>query len=89
MTTGRVIDAHAHILSEATMALMQGGRRRSGPRLEARRRFPRHPAREPHRPFGRGAWDMAKRFSDMDAAGIDARRVSKHPQTFLYNQEAR
>ena len=31
---------------------------------------------------------MAKRFSDMDAAGIDMQVVSNTPQTFLYNQEA-
>ena len=44
-------------------------------------------AGSPYRPFPRGGWDMAKRFSDMDAAGIDMQVVSNTPQTFLYNQE--
>ena len=44
-------------------------------------------AGSPYRPFPRGGWDMAKRFSDMDAAGVDVQVVSNTPQTFLYNQE--
>ena len=41
-----------------------------------------------YRPFPRGAWDLQKRFRDMDAAGIDMQVVSNTPQTFLYNQDA-
>ena len=90
MRTGRVIDAHAHILSEATMALMRKEAPSIGPRLE---RIDDDfavltVAGSPYRPFPRGGWDMAKRFSDMDAAGIDMQVVSNTPQTFLYNQEA-
>jgi hypothetical protein len=90
MTTGRVVDAHAHILSEATMALMRKEAPQIGPRLE---RIDDDfavltVAGSPYRPFPRGGWDMAKRFGDMDAAGIDVQVVSNTPQTFLYNQEA-
>jgi aminocarboxymuconate-semialdehyde decarboxylase len=90
MTAGRVIDAHAHILSEETMALMRKAAPGIGPKLE---RIDDDfavltVAGSPYRPFPRGGWDMAKRFSDMDAAGVDVQVVSNTPQTFLYNQEA-
>ena len=90
MTAGRVIDAHAHILSEETMALMRKAAPGIGPSLE---RIDDDfavltVAGSPYRPFPRGGWDMAKRFSDMDAAGVDVQVVSNTPQTFLYNQEA-
>ena len=90
MTNGRVIDVHAHILSQETMDLMRREAPAVGPRLE--------PidddfavlgvAGSAYRPFPRGAWDMAKRFADMDAAGIDVQVLSNTPQTFLYNQDA-
>ena len=93
MTPGRVVDAPCpHILSEETMALM----RKAAPQIRAaasahlRRRFRRaNRRRQPlSRLFpARGGWDMAKRFSDMDAAGVDVQVVSNTPQTFLYNQE--
>jgi aminocarboxymuconate-semialdehyde decarboxylase len=90
MTAGRVIDAHAHILSEETMALMRKAAPGIGPKLE---RIDDDfavltVAGSPYRPFPRGGWDMAKRFSDMDAAGVDVQLISNTPQTFLYNQEA-
>ena len=90
MTAGRVIDAHAHILSEETMALMRKAAPAVGPKLE---RIDDDfavltVAGSPYRPFPRGGWDMAKRFSDMDAAGVDVQVVSNTPQSFLYNQEA-
>jgi aminocarboxymuconate-semialdehyde decarboxylase len=90
MTAARVIDAHAHILSEETMALMRKAAPGIGPKLE---RIDDDfavltVAGSPYRPFPRGGWDMAKRFSDMDAAGVDVQVVSNTPQTFLYNQEA-
>jgi aminocarboxymuconate-semialdehyde decarboxylase len=44
-------------------------------------------AGSPYRPFPRGGWDMARRLSDMDAAGVDVQVVSNTPQTFLYDQE--
>jgi aminocarboxymuconate-semialdehyde decarboxylase len=90
MTAGRVIDAHAHILSEETMALMRKAAPGIGPKLE---RIDDDfavltVAGSPYRPFPRGGWDMARRFSDMDAAGVDVQVISNTPQTFLYNQEA-
>src|SRR5262245_28968942 len=90
MTAGRIIDAHAHILSEETMALMRKAAPGIGPKLE---RIDDDfaaltVAGSPYRPFPRGGWDMEKRFSDMDAAGVDIQLISNTPQTFLYNQEA-
>ncbi|HJZ43366.1 MAG TPA: amidohydrolase family protein [Hyphomicrobiaceae bacterium] len=90
MTKGRVVDAHAHILSQETMALMRKEAPSIGPRLE---RIDDDfavldVAGSAYRPFPRGAWDMQKRFADMDAAGIDVQVVSNTPQTFLYNQDA-
>jgi aminocarboxymuconate-semialdehyde decarboxylase len=90
MTMSRVVDAHAHILSEETMALMRKEAPAIGPRLE---RIDEESAvltvaGSPYRPFPRGAWDMGKRLADMDRAGIDVQIVSNAPQTFLYNQEA-
>src|SRR4026207_1022742 len=89
MSTGRVIDAHAHILSEATMALMRKEAPSIGPRLA---RIDDDfavltVAGSPYRPFPRGGWDMAKRFSDMDAAGIGMQGVPNRPQRVPYNQE--
>jgi aminocarboxymuconate-semialdehyde decarboxylase len=90
MSKVRVVDAHAHILAEETMALMRKEAPSIGPRLE---RIDADfavltVAGSPYRPFPRGGWDMEKRFADMDAAGIDVQVVSNTPQTFLYNQEA-
>ena len=90
MTKGRVVDAHAHILSQETMALMRKEAPSIGPRLE---RIDDDfavldVAGSAYRPFPRGAWDIEKRFADMDAAGIDVQVVSNTPQTFLYNQDA-
>ena len=90
MTNGRVIDVHAHILSQETMHLMRKEAPAVGPRLE--------PIDDDfavlevggstYRPFPRGAWDMARRLADLDAAGIDMQVLSNTPQTFLYNQDA-
>ena len=90
MSNDRVVDAHAHILSETTMALMRQEAPDIGPRLD---RIDDDfavltVAGSRYRPFPRGAWDMAKRLSDMGEAGIDVQVVSNTPQTFLYNQEA-
>ena len=89
MAKGRIVDVHAHILSQETMELMRKEAPAIGPRLE---RIDDDfavldVAGTPYRPFPRGAWDLEKRFQDMDAAGIDVQVVSNTPQTFLYNQE--
>jgi aminocarboxymuconate-semialdehyde decarboxylase len=89
MFEGLTIDAHAHILAEETMALMRKDAPAIGPRME---RIDDdyavlEVAGSRYRPFPRGGWDMQRRFSDMDAAGIDMQLVSNTPQTFLYNQD--
>src|SRR5262245_39364228 len=89
MPEGLTIDAHAHILAEETMALMRKDAPRIGPRLERidDEYAVLEVAGSRYRPFPRGGWDMQRRFSDMDAAGIDMHLVSNTPQTFLYNQD--
>ena len=89
MPQQRTIDAHAHILAEETMALMRKEAPRIGPRME---RIDDDfavldVAGSRYRPFPRGGWDMQRRLSDMDAAGVDAQIVCNTPQTFLYNQD--
>jgi aminocarboxymuconate-semialdehyde decarboxylase len=89
MPEHRTIDAHAHILAEETMALMRKEAPKIGPRIE---RIDDdfavlEVAGSRYRPFPRGGWDMLRRLSDMDAAGIDMQLVSNTPQTFLYNQD--
>jgi aminocarboxymuconate-semialdehyde decarboxylase len=83
MTT---IDAHAHILSDETMGLLQDARPELGVKhtaidaefgvLEV--------AGTAYRPFPRGGWDLARRLKDMDTAEVDMQVVSNTPQTFLY-----
>src|SRR5262245_19124308 len=85
----RTIDVHAHILAEETMALMCKEAPKIGPRME---RIDDdfavlEVAGSRYRPFPRGGWDMQRRLSDMDAAGIDMQLVSNTPQTFLYDQD--
>jgi aminocarboxymuconate-semialdehyde decarboxylase len=89
MPEQRTIDAHAHILAEETMALMRKEAPGIGPRME---RIDDDfavldVAGSRYRPFPRGGWDMQRRLSDMDAAGVDAQIVCNTPQTFLYNQD--
>ena len=89
MPEQRTINVHAHILAEETMALMRKEAPRIGPRME---RIDDDfavldVAGSRYRPFPRGGWDMQRRLSDMDAAGVDAQIVCNTPQTFLYNQD--
>jgi aminocarboxymuconate-semialdehyde decarboxylase len=89
MTDKRTIDAHAHILAEETMALMRKEAPAIGPRIE---RLDDdfavlEVAGSRYRPFPRGGWDMERRLSDMDAAGVDVQVVCNTPQTFLYQQD--
>jgi aminocarboxymuconate-semialdehyde decarboxylase len=89
MLEKQTIDAHAHILAEETMALMCREAPKIGPRME---RIDDdfavlEVAGSRYRPFPRGGWDMERRLSDMDAAGVDVQLISNTPQTFLYNQD--
>src|SRR4051794_26807101 len=83
----KTIDAHAHILSDETMHLLQAAMPKLGVKhtaldddfgiLEV--------AGSAYRPFPRGGWDLDRRLKDMDTAEVDMQVVSNTPQTFLYN----
>jgi aminocarboxymuconate-semialdehyde decarboxylase len=85
----KVIDVHAHILSEETIGLLQ----KEAPKILIKRTpidaefSVLEVAGNAYRPFPRGGWDLERRFKDMDAAEVDMQVVSNTPQTFLYNQE--
>jgi aminocarboxymuconate-semialdehyde decarboxylase len=86
----KTIDAHAHILSDETMHLLQAAMPKLGVKhtaidddfgvLEI--------AGTAYRPFPRGGCDLERRLKDMDAAEVDMQVVSNTPQTFLYNLDA-
>ncbi|HZD92246.1 MAG TPA: amidohydrolase family protein [Pseudolabrys sp.] len=90
MTDTRTIDTHTHVLAEETIALLN-------------KEIPKVPVTNQamdadntilsvggvaYRPFPRGGFDLDRRLSDMDAAGIDVHVLSATPQTYMYNQEA-
>jgi aminocarboxymuconate-semialdehyde decarboxylase len=85
----RAIDAHAHILTEETMALIQ--REVPGYRLKLRDvdgdfgtldmgaiSYPKFP---------RGGWDVERRLGDMERAKFDLQVLSVLPQTVAYEEE--
>jgi len=85
----KTVDAHAHILSDETMGLLQ----KALPDLGVK-----HTATDDdfgvlevagtaYKPFPRGGWDLDRRLKDMDTAEVDMQVVSNTPQTFLYNQD--
>jgi aminocarboxymuconate-semialdehyde decarboxylase len=78
----KVIDIHAHVLADDTIALLQKEAPSIGLKLSAL-----DAACHPYRPFPRGGHDLERRFRDMDAAEVDMQVVSNTPQTFLYSQE--
>ncbi|MBI3436293.1 MAG: amidohydrolase family protein [Proteobacteria bacterium] len=90
MSAMTAIDVHAHILGEETMRLIAKEAPSIGPRLTPiDRDFAiLDVAGSAYKPFPRGAWDMERRFADMDAAEIAVQVVSNTPQTFLYNVDA-
>ena len=85
----RLIDTHAHVLSEETMRLMRAEAPNDGPRLlnphadgavlemmgRSRGNFPR------------GAWDMDFRLKTMDDTGVDMQVLSVVPHTLSYDAE--
>src|SRR5882762_429826 len=86
----KVIDVHAHILSEETIHLLQQEAPKVAiklTRIDAEFSV-LEVAGAAYRPFPRGGWDLERRFRDMDAAEVDMQVVSNTPQTFLYGQEA-
>lgn len=85
----RVIDTHAHILTEDMMRAMRAEAPEIGPSLseiDAEGAVLRV-GEIVQRPFPRGGWDLERRFADLDANGIDLQVVSVCPQTFLYDLE--
>lgn len=88
--TSRTIDAHAHILQDETIKLIQKETPAVGLKLTPidDESAEIQVADKSFRPFPRGAWDLERRLKDMDAWGYDMQVVTVCPQTFLYNQEA-
>jgi aminocarboxymuconate-semialdehyde decarboxylase len=89
MTTVRTIDTHTHILTEETAALL----RKEAPKVPVNitpidaKNAALDVGGVAYRPFPRGGFDISRRLSDMDAAGVDMHVLSATPQTYLYNQE--
>jgi aminocarboxymuconate-semialdehyde decarboxylase len=86
----KVIDTHAHILSEETMRLIGKEAPKVNPNLKPidKEFAVIEVAGVAYKPFPRGAWDMEKRLADMDSSEVDIQVISITPQTFLYNQDA-
>jgi aminocarboxymuconate-semialdehyde decarboxylase len=84
------IDAHAHILTEETMKLLEKEAPKVAPRLSplGKDMFELTIAGVPYRPFPRGGFDIEQRFKDMATSEVDMQVLSITPQTFLYNQDA-
>lgn len=85
-----VIDIHTHVFTEAMIASMQ----KAAPSL----RLQLKPIDQDsavleiadivQNPFPRQAWDLQRRFADMDASGVDMHLICNVPHTFLYEEEA-
>jgi aminocarboxymuconate-semialdehyde decarboxylase len=90
MSDPLAIDAHAHILTEETMKLLEMETPKVAPRLTAIEKdmFELSIAGVPYRPFPLGGFDIAQRLKDMAASEVDMQVLSNTPQTFLYNQDA-
>ena len=84
------IDAHAHILTEETMKLLEKETPKVAPKLAPVEKdiFELSIAVVPYRPFPRGGFDIDQRLKDMAASDVDMQVLSNTPQTFLYNQDA-
>lgn len=91
MKSAKAIDVHAHILADDTIKLLQKEAPKIGLKLKpidddfAVLEYAGHA----YRPFPRGAWDLERRFRDMQAAEVDVQVISNTPQTFLYGQDAK
>jgi aminocarboxymuconate-semialdehyde decarboxylase len=85
----RTIDAHAHILTEETLATLQ--RQVPSYRLQLRDvdgDFATLDAGAITYPkFPRGGWDLERRFADMAKAKFDRQLLSVLPQTVAYEEE--
>jgi len=84
------IDAHAHILTEETMKLLEKETPKVAPKLSplGKDMFELSIAGVPYRPFPKGGFDIEQRLKDMATSEVDMQVLSITPQTFLYNQDA-
>ncbi|HTS42180.1 MAG TPA: amidohydrolase family protein [Xanthobacteraceae bacterium] len=84
------IDAHAHILTEETMKLLEKETPKVAPKLNplGKDLFELSIAGVPYRPFPKGGFDIEQRLKDMATSEVDMQVLSITPQTFLYNQDA-
>jgi aminocarboxymuconate-semialdehyde decarboxylase len=85
-----VIDAHAHVLTEAMIEAIAREVPSCAPRLT---RVSEDAAvleilDVKQNPFPRAAWDLERRFADMGAQRIDRQVVCNVPHTFLYEADA-
>ncbi len=85
-----VIDAHAHVLTEAMIATTAREVPSCAPRLT---KLTEDAALleildVKQNPFPRAAWDLERRFADLAAQRIDAQVVCNVPHTFLYEADA-
>jgi aminocarboxymuconate-semialdehyde decarboxylase len=85
----RTIDTHTHILTDATIKLLQKELPKLGVKLTAYDddNSVLEVAGVPYRPFPRGGHNVEARLAYMDGAGVDMHVLSVSPQTWLYNQE--
>jgi aminocarboxymuconate-semialdehyde decarboxylase len=86
----KTIDIHTHVLSDATVKLMQKEIPSLGLKMAPydADNAVCEVAGVAYRPFPRGGHDIERRFKDMDAAEVDVHLLSVAPQTWLYGQEA-
>src|SRR5262245_39946977 len=84
----QTIAVHAHILTEATIRLLQSEAPKVAPKLtDIDDRFGTlDVAGSVYRHFPRGGWDLDRRLKDMAASKVDVQVLSVCPQTFLYAQ---
>lgn len=85
-----VVDAHAHVLTEEMIAQFQ----KHAPGLNVSLTDIDEDggvlriAGITQKPFPRSAWDLERRFRELDAAGVDLQVVANIPHTFLYESDA-
>lgn len=85
-----VVDSHAHVLTEEMIAQFQ----KNAPSLNVslsdidENGGVLRIAGIVQNPFPRSAWDLERRFRELDAAGVDLQVVCNVPHTFLYESEA-
>jgi aminocarboxymuconate-semialdehyde decarboxylase len=85
-----VVDAHAHVFTEDMIAQFQKaapGLNVSLTDIDADGGVLKI-AGIVQKPFPRSAWDLERRFKELDAWGVDLQVVANVPHTFLYESEA-